>query len=62
MVRGEFDTLQIIGDAYVPTTKGNKTTIPEPIAVSYPQYGGGGAAQLRVDKVIKFREITYINP
>lgn len=59
-VRGEFDTLQVIDDLYVPTTKGNTTAIPEPITFSYPEYGNGGEHQLRVDKVIKFVNVDFI--
>ncbi len=59
-VRGEFDTLQVIDDLYVPTTKGNTTAIPEPISFSYPEYGKGGEHQLRVDKVIKFTNVDFI--
>jgi hypothetical protein len=59
-LRGEFDTLQIIDKSYVPTTKGNTTNIPEPITVSYPEYGAGGVQQLKVDSVIKFRDVTII--
>lgn len=40
-IRGEFDTLQVIDDIYIPTTLGNTTTVPEPFAVSYPEYGEG---------------------
>ena len=59
-VRGEFDTLQVIDDLYVPTTKGNTTAIPEPITFSYPEYGNGGEHQLRVDKVVKFVNVDFI--
>ena len=59
-VRGEFDTLQVIDDLYVPTTKGNTTAIPEPITFSYPEYGKGGEHQLRVDKGIKFTNVDFI--
>ena len=59
-VRGEFDTLQVIDDIYIPTTNGNTTNILEPIANSYPQYGTGGAQQYRVDKVIEFNNVKMI--
>ena len=59
-IRGEFDTLQVIDDMYIPTTLGNTTTVPEPFAVSYPEYGEGGAQQFRVDKVIEFLEVKII--
>ena len=59
-VRGEFDTLQAIDNMYVPTTQGNTTNIPEPITFSYPQFGSGGAYQLRVDKVIKYKNVKKI--
>jgi len=47
-------------DAYVPTIMGNTTNIPEPITVSYPEYGSGGIPQLKVDKVITFTEVVII--
>ena len=59
-VRGEFDTLQVIDKMYVPTEKGNTTTIPEPITCSYPEYGKGGEQQLCVDTVVKFKNVTII--
>ena len=59
-VRGAFDTLQVIDDMYVPTTFGNTTTVPEPFAISYPEYGEGGAQQFRVDKVVEFLEVKII--
>ncbi len=59
-IRGAFDTLQVIDAMYVPTTLGNTTTVPEPFAVSYPEYGEGGAQQFRIDKVIEFLEVKII--
>ncbi|MBD5546187.1 MAG: hypothetical protein HDQ97_02075 [Lachnospiraceae bacterium] len=59
-VRGTFDTLQVIDDMYVPTTLGNTTSIPEPFAISYPEYGNGGIQQFRVDKVVNFLEVEII--
>lgn len=53
-VRGTFDTLQVIDEMYIPTTKGNTTNIPEPFTVSYPEYGSGGIQQFRVDKIVDF--------
>lgn len=39
-----FDTLQIMGDLRIPMGRWNTTTIPEPFAVTFPEYGinGGG--------------------
>ena len=59
-VRGEFDTLQVVDEIYVPTTFGNTTDVLEPIAVSYPAFGKGGAKQYRVDKVVEFSEVEKI--
>ena len=59
-IRGEFDTLQAIEEIYIPTTNGNTTDIPEPITASYPQYGVGGDAQARVDKIIHFSNVEMI--
>ena len=52
--------MQVIDGMYIPTTYGNTTTIPEPFAVSYPEYGKGGAQQYRVDKVVEFLEVEII--
>ncbi len=59
-IRGAFDTLQVIDAMYIPITLGNTTTVPEPFAVSYPEYGEGGAQQFRIDKVIEFLEVKII--
>ena len=59
-MRGEFDTLQVIDDMYVPTTLGNTTKIPEPFTCSYPEYGRGGIQQFRVDKEVEFRNVKII--
>ncbi len=59
-VRGAFDTLQVIDDMYIPTTFGNTTTVPEPFAISYPEYGEVSVQQFRVDKVVEFLEVKII--
>ena len=59
-VRGEFDTLQVVDEIYVPTTLGNTTDVLEPITVSYPEFGKGGVKQYRVDKVVEFSEVKKI--
>jgi hypothetical protein len=59
-VIGEFDTLQVIDDMYVPTTLGNSTSILEPFASSYPDFGTGGAQQFRADKVLEFLNVRII--
>ena len=46
---------------YVPTEKGNTTTILEPLTCSYPEYGKGGEHQLCVDFAIKFKNVEIIN-
>ena len=59
-VLGEFDTLQVIDKMYVPTTFGNTTSIPEPFAVSYSEYGVGGAQQYRADSVLDLLNVSMI--
>ena len=43
--RRNRDTLQLLNDIHVPTTKWNTGTEPEPFAVSNPQWGTGGGSQ-----------------
>jgi hypothetical protein len=40
-----FDTLQIANSLTIPTEYGNTGLFPEPITVSYPNQGPGGATQ-----------------
>ena len=40
-----FDTLQIMPDIRTPTANWNRGTVPEPFAVSNPQWGTGGGSQ-----------------
>jgi hypothetical protein len=44
-VRLQFDTLQVAGKLEVPRSLGGKGAAPEPITVSYPEYGPGGYPQ-----------------
>lgn len=59
-LRGEFDTLQVIDDIYVPKTYGNTGTEFEPFTKCYPEYGKGGAYQLKVDKLLNFNNVKMI--
>ncbi|MDQ2088191.1 hypothetical protein RBH29_17345, partial [Herbivorax sp. ANBcel31] len=61
MMRGEFDTIQVIDDIYIPTTYGNTTNVPEPFAVSYSEYGEGGTYQMKVDEMLNFRDLQIID-
>jgi hypothetical protein len=61
-LRGEFDVLQLVDDLYVPKTFGDKGKYLEPITVSYPEFGTGGYAQLKVDAdfIIKLNEVKLL--
>lgn len=37
-----FDTVQILDDIRVPGGRWNTTEIPEPVAQTFPEWGGGG--------------------
>ena len=41
----QFDTLQIANDLKIPGGRWNTSPVPEPFAISYPEYGVGGGTQ-----------------
>lgn len=45
-LRGEFDTLQVIDEMYVPKAYGDKELGLEPFTCCYQEYGKGGQQQL----------------
>ena len=51
---GEFDTLQIMDNVYVPKEAGDTGKVLEPITSYYPEYGKGGYPQLKTNSVIEF--------
>lgn len=59
-VRGQFNTLQVIDDLYIPLEKGGIGPRLEPITQSYPEFGNGGIPQLKVDKVLNFDTVIII--
>ena len=59
-LRGEFDTLQVIDDMYVPLESGGKGPGLEPFTRSYPEFGAGGAQQYKYDGIIHFDDVTII--
>ena len=59
-LRGEFDTLQIIGDMYVSKAYGGEGTDLELFTRCYPEYGKEGYQQIRCDGIIKFVNIEII--
>ena len=59
-LRGEFDTLQVIDDMYVPKAYGDKGPGLEPFTRCYPEYGKGGAQQYIFKGTIKFKKVKLI--
>ncbi len=59
-IKGTFDTLQIIDDIYIPTSKWNTTNVLEPITNSYPNFGPGGATQAITQREIKLSTIEKL--
>ena len=59
-LRGEFDTLQIMDNVYVPKEAGDTGKILEPITSYYPEYGKGGYPQLKTNSVIEFKKVDII--
>ncbi|MBP3194992.1 MAG: hypothetical protein J6M05_04945, partial [Cardiobacteriaceae bacterium] len=59
-LRGEFDTLQVIDDMYVPKSRGGEGPDLEPFAISYPEYGKGGQQQFKYDGEIKFNKVDLL--
>jgi hypothetical protein len=56
-IRGEFDTLQIADDIYVPRSFGDTGNTLEPFTNSYPQYGLGGHYQLKTNSSIELSNV-----
>ena len=59
-LRGEFDTLQVIDDMYVPKAYGDKGPGLEPFTRCYPEYGKEGAKQYIFKGTIKFKKVKLI--
>ena len=59
-LRGEFDTLQVIDDMYVPKAYGDKGPGLEPFTRCYPEYGRGGTQQYIFKGTIKFKNVKLI--
>ncbi len=59
-LRGEFNTLQIMDNIYVPKAVGDTGDLLEPITSYYPQYGKGGYSQLKTNSVTKFNKVDMI--
>ena len=57
---GEFDTLQIMDNVYVPKEAGDTGKVLEPITSYYPEYGKGGYPQLKTNSVIEFKKVDII--
>lgn len=65
-LKGTFDTLQLFDnntgqiDAFVPRELGGNGPDLEPITKAYPEYGSGGAHQLRADSIISFDKVETL--
>ena len=59
-LRGEFDTLQLMDNVYVPKEAGDTGKVLEPITRYYPEYGKGGYPQLKTNSVIEFKKVDII--
>ena len=60
-LRGEFDTLQVIDEMYVPKTYGDKGLGLEPFTRCYPEYGKGGCQQFIYKGKIHFKNVDIID-
>ena len=60
-LRGEFDTLQVIGEMYVPKTYGDQGPGLEPFTCCYPEYGKGGCQQFVYKGKIYFTNVDIID-
>ena len=60
-LRGEFDTLQVIDEMYVPLEYNGKGPDLEPFTRCYPEYGKGGSQQFVYDGVIHFENVDIID-
>lgn len=59
-LRGEFDTLQVIDEMYVPKAYGDKGPGLEPFTRCYPEYGKGGCQQFIYKGTIYFKNVDII--
>ena len=59
-LRGEFDTLQVIDEMYVPKAYGDKGPGLEPFTRCYPEYGKGGCQQFIYKDTIYFKNVDII--
>ena len=59
-LRGEFDTLQVIDEMYVPKAYGDKGPGLEPFTRCYPEYGKGGCQQFIYKGTINFKNVDII--
>ena len=59
-VRGEFDTLQVISEMYVPGEYGDTGSGLEPFTRCYPQHGKGGCQQFIYKGKIYFKNVDII--
>lgn len=59
-LRGEFDTLQVIDEMYVPKAYGDKGPGLEPFTRCYPEYGKGGCQQFIYKGTIYFKNFDII--
>lgn len=59
-LRGEFDTLQVIDEMYVPKAYGDKGLGLEPFTRCYPEYGKGGCQQFIYKDTIYFKNVDII--
>ena len=59
-LRGEFDTLQVMGEAYVPREYGDTGIALEPFTRCYPEYGKGGVQQYIYRGTIHFKNVQII--
>ena len=59
-LRGEFDTLQVIDDMYIPKAYGDVGPGLELFTRCYPEYGHGGAQQFIYKGLIKFKDVKII--
>lgn len=59
-LRGEFDTLQVIDEMYVPKAYQDRGPGLEPFTRCYPEYGKGGYQQFKYNGIIKFVNVEII--
>lgn len=59
-LRGEFDTLQVIDEMYVPKAYGDKGPGLEPFTRCYLEYGKGGCQQFIYKGTINFKNVDII--